>query len=296
MLNFVLTIVAFLIALGLFTFGMSLLEVRKDRRRMAEAKRLARAKYNGLLPGDLKIGEGMNWRVICPDCGTYNVLHQSAGVACRHCANELLIVPEKTDAQGNTVEPLGVISRVTSASNNRVAWVRRSSWAPGPVSFQWAPGLFDDMDEKRGFEVNPPTDLDWENIRAFMPITCPSCAADPIADCKDCRRTGVRFVPLNTWRDNESGYRRMSRAGVIYLARQYGARTAEHTDSLARFHGHMEMGHSGYGDLVLEGKREPAEFTAVDAEAIAKHREMNSRVVDDENLQGRALSRPPRKP
>ena len=46
------------------------------------------ANFNGNWPGGTEALPGRNWQLICPDCGTYNVMHRPAGIACRHCAGE----------------------------------------------------------------------------------------------------------------------------------------------------------------------------------------------------------------
>lgn len=318
---------AAVLLIGMAGFGTYALGCAIQRRHQARYEQQRReeqaAEYGGLWPGDRVIDVGLNWQLICPDCGTFNIMHRSAGIACRHCRNELLIVPEKKDRQGGTVEPMGVISRVTQASHNRVMWYEVSPNAPrhGATRRLWSPEVFGDIPAQSSWEPNPPTDLDWDRVHPYMPVVCPSCAAEPLADCLDCRRTGIRFVPLASWR--KDGARRVSMAGLSYLRLNYGARTGGHRDdAVQRFNGLLFSGHGGWGALVMEGRRsdlatQPDEnddiqrakdagmegYHKPDQTAARSYRDGGTverpiggyqpRPSDDE---GRALSRPPRKP
>lgn len=213
-------------------------------------------RFGGHWPGGTTIKIGDNWQLICPDCGTYNVMYRPAGVACRHCRNELLIVPPEGGSQGGTAETLGVISRVTGASNNRVAWTALSANAPRvhPARIPWAPAVFQDVQSVHALELNPPTDLDWETVHHYMPIVCPSCKGGVMADCEDCRRTGIRFIPLESWR--KDGVSRASQSGINYQRLTYSGRCGVTSQQgIDMFNGLYLSGRGGWGPLVMEGRR-----------------------------------------
>lgn len=201
--------------------------------------------------GPLEVTAAPCWRVFCPDCNSYNELEGPAGGHCRHCLHELLVVPAKTGADG-TVTPVSVISRLTQASSNRVSWDNGSPHRGSKIR-PWSPELFQDLPDYSSRPLNPPTDMDWPEVSAYMPVVCPSCQANPDADCEPCRRTGVRFVTLATWRGTK--HQRVSSSAMRYLAAQYGARTNDYKDSIARFHGLSHMGLRGVGPLVMEKAR-----------------------------------------
>lgn len=245
------------IVLGFIIF----IQWEKHMDRLAERRSLAHIKaqapkYNGNWPGGTEVLTGVNWQLICPDCGTFNVMHRPAGIACRHCGHELLITPNGWE--GGTDEPMGVISRVSGASNNRVGWIKLSGKAPHnhPARRCWSPEVFQDIPSQAPLELNPPTDLDWEDVHPFMPIVCPACKGEALADCDDCRRTGIRFVPLTSWRAD--GVKRVSQSGIRYLRLAYAGRCDMSSEQgITAFNGLYLSGRGGWGALVMEGRRQP---------------------------------------
>lgn len=218
--------------------------------------------------GDMRLKSGNNWQCLCPDCGSFNVFHRPAGITCRGCDADLLVVPEKGEA------PLSVVALVSQASSTKIAWLCTNRRVAPNATPYWSAAVFSDLPEPKPTEVNPRTDLDWPRVSAYMPIICPTCEADHMADCADCLRTGVRFVPLATWRGEQ--YTRVSAAGLRRLAGFYGERLGldvgddgplvstrgldKQDEGVALHQHHTGPARRGYGPLVLEGRRYPAEI------------------------------------
>lgn len=200
--------------------------------------------------GGTKLMRGENWQVICPDCGAFNVFHRRSGIECRHCQHELALVG---GWQGGNDGKETVISMSTQARSNRVLWIATSARPDGSVPI-WAREVFQDIPDNELRAVNPETDLDWENLRDFMPVLCPSCKAAPLADCPDCLRTGFRVVPLAEW--SQPGQQRLSWAAMRHLRDTYGMRCGG-VDNAKETHA-MLWGNAarGLGPLVLNGSRQ----------------------------------------
>lgn len=251
---FLICVIALAIGFAVFLAWEKYRDYRAERIALEDIAAQA-DEYGGLWPGNTEVLVGDNWQLICPDCGTYNVMHRVAGIACRHCRNELLITP-KSRSQGGTEEPMGVISRVTGASNNRVDWTALSPNAPmnHPARRPWSPAVFQDVPSLHALELNPPTDLDWDAVHHYMPIVCPTCKGNVTADCEDCRRTGLRFVPLASWR--KDGVNRASQSGVRYQRLAYSGRCGVTSErGIEMFNGLYFSGRGGWGALVMEGRR-----------------------------------------
>lgn len=279
----------------------------------------------GHVLGDLQLVEGDNWQTCCPDCGAFNVFHRPAGVACRGCGHELLFAPVPA-TQGGTPGEWGVISVATHTGGGRVLYCQVGRGTPSPaLRAMWSHVIFQDLPAP-DLVVDPATDLDWPEVELFMPVLCPSCQGALVADCTDCQRTGARYVPLTSWRGG--AHRKLSRSAMSQLRYSYAKRTGLGADvAVVAFDLLTTQAKSGFGAIVLEGRRERAAMPPAGGPASALMKdgtleeavEVSRRTVaaaprspaprsvrDGErplggyqplpNYDGEALRRPPRKP
>ena len=225
---------------------------RSNRKREAQrlAAETAPISRPGLQRGAVRLQQGDNWQAVCPDCGAFNVFYRRSGLECRHCQSELTIVG---GWQGGTSDPDGVFSRTTQNRNDRVMWVATNNPRMDGVPV-WSNRVFQDIPESALRPLNPETDMDWRELRDYMPVLCPSCQAAPLADCPDCLRTGFRTVPLAEW--DKPGQQRLSSAAIRQLRDTYSMRCGG-LDNARETHTMLyQQAARGLGPLVLSGTRQ----------------------------------------
>lgn len=242
--------------------------IRRSNRKLA-AQRLAEEtapiSHPGLQRGGVRLRPGDNWQVVCPDCGAFNVFYRHSGLECRHCQSELAIVG---GWQGGKEDPVGVFSRATQKRTDRAMWIATNNprMDGTPV---WSRQVFQDIPDDSLRQVNPETDMDWRQLRDFMPVLCPSCKAAPLADCPDCLRTGFRTVPLAEW--DQPGQQRLSSAAIRQLRDTYSMRCGG-LDNAKETHAMMyHQAARGLGPLVLSGTRQrmdPDDLKAAAGDAV----------------------------
>lgn len=242
---------------------VAVIVIRHSNRKLEQKRRQAAAAAPTSRPG-LKVGEtliraGDNWQVVCPDCGAFNVFHRQRDLECRHCHSELVIMAGR---QGGMRDPVGVISRATQKRNDRVLWVCRDRQSMSGAA-TWSPAVFKDLPDQALRDINPETDMDWADLHPYMPIVCPSCDAEPLADCPDCLRAGFRTVPLAEWSLPEA--RRLSAAGLRYLRYAYAERSGGLPNARETHFSLFAAASRGFGPMVLSGARQqldPSVFKA----------------------------------
>lgn len=230
-----------------------------------EAKRRAAAtaplSRPGLQRGGVKLQHGDNWQAVCPDCGAFNVFYRRSGLECRHCQSELAIVG---GWQGGKDEPVGVFSRTTQNRTDRAMWIATNNPRMDGVPV-WSRQVFQDIPENELRPVNPETDMDWRELREYMPILCPSCKAAPLADCPDCLRTGFRTVPLAEW--DQPDQPRLSNAAIRQLRDTYSMRCGG-LDNAKETHAMLyHQAARGLGPLVMSGNRQRMDPSVLKAAA-----------------------------
>ncbi|WCZ66129.1 hypothetical protein phiA034_gene0046 [Aeromonas phage phiA034] len=241
-------LIIILVALVLAAIVTSISNSRREAKR--RAAELAPVSRPGLQRGVMRLQQGDNWQAVCPDCGAFNVFYRRTGLECRHCQSELAIVG---GWQGGTSDPDGVFSRTTQNRNDRVMWVATNNPRMDGVPV-WSNRVFQDIPESALRPLNPETDMDWRELRDYMPVLCPSCQAAPLADCPDCLRTGFRTVPLAEW--SKPDQKRLSSAAIRQLRDTYSMRCGG-LDNAREAHTMLYMQASrGLGPLVLSGARQ----------------------------------------
>lgn len=222
-------------------------KLEQKRRQVAAAAPISNT---GLQRGGVRLQPGDNWQAVCPDCGAFNVFYRRSGLECRHCQSELAIVG---GWQGGKDEPVGVFSRTTQNRTDRAMWTTSNNprMDGHPV---WSRKVFQDIPETELRPLNPETDMDWRELRDYMPVLCPSCKAAPLADCPDCLRTGFRTVPLAEW--GQPGQQRLSSAAIRKLRDTYSMRCGGIAESWQKHTMLYQQAASGLGPLVLSGARQ----------------------------------------
>lgn len=310
-------LIIILVALAVAAIAIHISNKNLEAKRRAEAR--APLSRPGLQRGGVRLQHGDNWQAVCPDCGAFNVFYRRSDLECRHCQSELAIVG---GWQGGKEEPVGVFSRTTQNRTDRAMWIASNNPRMDGVPV-WSRQVFQDIPENELRPVNPETDMDWRELREYMPILCPSCKAAPLADCPDCLRTGFRTVPLAEW--DQPDQPRLSNAAIRQLRDTYNMRCGG-IDNAKETHAMLyHQAARGLGPLVMSGNRQRMDPDVLKAAAgdelprapvkpvppESRSRRDGERPAEEQlnergahvggyqplpDPEGRAPSRPPRKP